>query len=194
MLVLRFLINGRLGNKLCSIIELDKGQEKISKHDFEKSFMYYIKVICHPVGLLVLRFLIKWLYLSEGIRIGWHHRKMATNPINMLWLSTIIRLFIRWTSVHMHQIYDRIILTLSPMSWQTRTIKAITSIEKDLHFCSIMISCVGENQSLEFQSFSLQTEILILSPTGMTGKNGSALVSFGYIDQGKQLENEQERK
>ena len=84
MLVLRFLINGRLGNKLCSIIELDKGQEKISKHDFEKSFMYYNKVICHPVGLLVLRFLIKWLYLPEGIRIGWHHRKMATNPIYML--------------------------------------------------------------------------------------------------------------
>ena len=41
------------------------------------------------------------------------------------------------------------------------------------------ISCVGENQSREFQSFSLQTEILILSPTGMTGKETTSLMSFG---------------
>ena len=152
---------------------------------FREELSIYIRKYSESSGGLHPRVLIEWLHLLEGIMIGWH-RKIATNqgpnytPSGVT-IHPYIRLVILvlWTSVHMpHQIWEDLsdlepkvmtksndynyhIYGVSPV--QDRGIKIFREEPTYLFH----ISCVGGNQSREFQSFSLQTEILILSPTGV---------------------------
>ena len=60
--------------------EFDKGQEKISKHwqNIELILKHEHAGYLPLVGLLDLSISVKWLYVLERIRIGWH-RIIATS-------------------------------------------------------------------------------------------------------------------